>query len=65
MFANCYFTLFKYPRWQMTSVFAFQYFRTYKRVIKNLRLLSINQIRLFENETNIVVTTDFSTRTFA
>ena len=26
MFANCFFTLFEYPRWRMTSVFAFQYF---------------------------------------
>ena len=28
MFANCFFTLFEYRRWRMTSVFAFQYFRT-------------------------------------
>ena len=30
-----------------------------KHVIKNLKFLSISQIKLFENETNIVVTTDF------
>ena len=36
-----------------------------KHVIKNFRFLSISQIKLFENESNIVVTTDFSTRTFA
>ena len=64
MFADCFFTLFEYPRWRMTSVFAFNISES-KHVIKNLRLLPINQIKLFENETNIVVTTDFSTRTFA
>ena len=58
MFANCFFTLFEYPRWRMTSVFALQSSGP-KHVIKNLRFLSISQIKLFENETNIVVTTDF------
>ena len=33
-----------------------------KHVIKKLRFLSISQIKIFENETSIVVTTDFSTR---
>ena len=66
MFANCFFTLFEYPRWRMTtgSVFAFNISES-KHVIKNLRFLSISQIKLYENETNIVGTTDFLTRTFA
>ena len=36
-----------------------------KHVLKNLRFLSISQIKLFENKANIVVTIDFSTRTVA
>ena len=63
MFANCFKTprwrmpRSKYPKWRMTSVNISEL----KHVIKNLRFLSISQIELFENETNIVVTTDFST----
>ena len=65
MFAYCFFTLFEYPRWRMTIVSLPFNTSEPKHVIKNLKFLSISQIKLFEKETNIVVTTDFSTRAFA
>ena len=52
MFANSFFTLFEYPRWRMTSVFAFQYFWTWPRYQKFKVPIDNSNLNLCENETN-------------